>query len=411
MPVYEYTALNKKGKNVSGVIDAEGASAARQKIRADGNFPVSIDEIKGATGRKTIKIHAPRSLARTFSRIRPAEVTIMTRQLATLVGAGFPLVSAIDTLIPQTKSPTFTKVLTQIKDAVVEGSSFASALSQYPSAFSQLYVNMVRAGESSGTLEIVLERLADFNEKQQALKSKLQASLAYPILMACIGVLVLILLMTFVIPNITSIFEDMHQTLPTPTIILIGISELFKSFWWILLILLAGGIFAFKSVAKTEKGRRGIDRTKLRLPIFGVLTKKLAAARFARTLGSLLDNGVSMMPALEIVKNIAGNVIIAETVEAAAISVEKGRGLGDSLADASVIPNLAIQMIQVGEQSGELEQMLIKVADVFEREVESSVVSMTSLLEPLMIVLMAMVVAFIVMSIILPIFEMNQLVG
>jgi general secretion pathway protein F len=408
MPVYEYVALTDKGKNITGIIDAEGAMAARQKLRSAGKFPTSIREVKEADRSKDKKeLFSPRL----FTRIRPSEIAIMTRQLSTLVGAGFPLVSAIDSLIPQTKRPALKKVIAQIKDSIVEGNSFAASLAPYPGTFSQLYINMVRAGESSGTLEIVLERLADITEKQQALKTRIRSAMAYPILMTFIGAVVLFLLLTFIVPNITTIFEDMHKALPAPTLFLIGLSQFMQTYWWTMFILLAGLVFGFRGFGKTEKGRRHIDKTILKLPLFGPLVQKLAVARFARTLGSLLENGVSMLQALDIVKNIAGNVIISEIIEQASEDVEKGQGLGKSLGKAEAFPILSVQMIEVGEQSGELEKMLIKMADVYENQVESSVTSMTSLLEPIMILVMGAIVGFIVLSICLPIFEMNQLVG
>jgi len=327
------------------------------------------------------------------------------------VDAGFPLVSAIDALIPQTRSKTFKKIMVQIKDAIVEGNSFAGALSRYPSIFSSLYTNMVRAGETSGTLEIVLEQLADLTEKQQALKGRIRTALAYPVLMSIIGTLVLFLMLTFIIPTITSIFTDMNQVLPAPTRFLIAASGFFKSYWWTILILIAVMIAGIRSAQKTAGGRYIIDKTILLLPLFGPVSRKLSVARFARTLGSLLKNGVTMLTSMEIVRNIAGNTLISRAIEAATQEVSKGQGLGASLGLSKVFPDLAIQMIEVGEQSGKLEQMLEKMSTVYENEAEASILSMTSLLEPLMILVMGVVMGFIVLSICLPIFEMNQLVG
>ncbi len=301
-------------------------------------------------------------------------------------------------------------MLAKIKDSIVEGNSFARSLSLFPGTFSALYINMVTAGESSGALEIVLDRLADITEKQQALKSRIRSAMAYPILMSLIGVLVLFLLLTFIVPNITSIFSDMNQTLPAPTLFLIRISDIFKMYWWIILIGIAGAVFILRRINKTVKGRYLFDKIKLLLPRFGLLVKKLAVARFSRTLGSLLENGVSMLSALGIVKNIVGNALIADAIEDASKEVGKGKGLGPALAESKLFPDLSIQMIQVGEQSGKLEEMLDKVADVFENEVETSIMTMTSLLEPVMILIMAVIVGFIVLSICLPIFEMSQLV-
>ena len=407
MPVFEYTALDNRGKTTSGIIDAEGAQAARQKLRTSGIFPVSIKETQEAEPKKASGTF---NLSARLSRIKPVEVAMMTRQLATLIGAGFPLVSALDALVPQTKSHGFKRILAQIKDLIVEGNSFARALSNYPGQFSPLYVNMVRAGETSGTLEIVLERLADITERQQALKNRIQTALAYPIFMLLIGTAVLFILLTYIVPSITSIFAEMNQVLPLPTRILIFLSDFLKSYWWSLFIIVAAIAMFFNRMKKTEKGRLAVDKTMLFMPGIGILVKKLAVARFARTLGSLLENGVSMLIALDIVKNIAGNKLIADSVETAAIEVGKGQGLGAALAGSGIFPQLSIQMIQVGEQSGQLEGMLTKISDVFENEVEMTIMRLTSYLEPVMILVMGTIVAFIVLSICLPIFEMNQLI-
>jgi general secretion pathway protein F len=334
----------------------------------------------------------------------------MTRQLATLITAGFPLVSALDALVPQTKSYRLKTILAQVKDAIIEGQSFAQALSQYPGVFSPLFINMVRAGETSGTLEIVLERLADITEKQQDLNNRIQTALAYPMFMCIIGTLVLFVLLTYIVPSITAIFADMNQVLPTPTRLLIWLSDFFKSFWWVILIFVISAVVALRHAKKTEKGRQVYDKTVLSLPAFGILAKKLNVARFARTLGSLLENGVSMLIALDIVKNIAANVLISRAVEAAAQDVGKGQALWAALNESKIFPQLSIQMIQVGEQSGELEKMLNKIADVFEKEVETSILRLTAYLEPVMILVMGCIVGFIVLSICLPIFEMNQLI-
>ena len=408
MPVFDYTALDTKGKNISGIIDADSAAAARQKLRTAGNFPVKVKEVKDSGKEKSER--QPVALPKIFSRIRPAEITIMTRQMATLIGAGFPLVSALEALMNQVSSPAMKKTVAQIKGDIVEGCAFADALAKFPTVFSPVYVNMVRAGETSGTLEIVLERLADITEKQQALQSRVITAMIYPILILCIGALILTFLFIYVIPNITSIFDNMKQALPLPTRILITTSDLFKAYWWLLAGLIMGALAGLHRLRKKPGGRSWIDGNMLRLPMVGALIRKMAAARFARTLGSLLENGVSMLPALAIVQNIVGNVHISAAVEKANTEVGKGQALGKALDSDKMFPPIAIQMIQVGEQSGELEDMLNKVADVFEKEVETTVMRLTAMLEPIMVLVMAGVVLFIVLSICLPIFEMRTLV-
>ncbi len=407
MPVYEYTALDLRGKTVAGIIDAESSPAARQKLRTSRIYPVTLKESHKAGARKDGRSWTGWT---PLQRIRPSEVAMMTRQLSTLVGAGFALVPAFDSLIPHTRSPGFKKCLAQIKESIVEGNTFAKSLALYQGVFSPVYINMVAAGETSGTLEIVLDRLADIAEKQQALKNRIRSALAYPILMTFIGIVVLFLLLTFIVPSISAIFMDMNQVLPAPTRFLIALSGIFKTWWWALFLALVAMAVALTAFKRTAGGRHKMDSLALRLPILGPLARKMAVARFSRTLGSLLENGVSLLSAMEIVKNIVGNVILADAVETAAKEVGKGQALAKSLSQADVFPPLSIQMIQVGEQSGELEKMLYKIADVYEGEVESSIMSMTSLLEPLMILFMGVVVGFIVLSICLPIFEMNQLI-
>jgi general secretion pathway protein F len=407
MPVYEFTALDAKGKTTSGIVDADGIQAARQKLRASGKFPVSIRETQEILAKKSRRAF---SLGAWFSRVKASDVAMTTRQLATLIGAGFPLVSALDALLPQTHSQALKRTLARVKDLVVEGNSFAHALGQFPAIFPPIYINMVRAGETSGTLEIVLERLAEITEKQQALSNRIQASLAYPVFMLLFGAVVLFILLTYIVPTITSIFEDMKQVLPTPTRVLIALSAFFRNYWWMILIFVVLAAVGSRQFRKTQKGRRWSDSTLLKLPLFGNLARKLAVGRFSRTLGSLLENGVTLLVALDIVKNIVGNVQISETVAQAADEVGKGKSLWLSLSEGQAFPMLSIQMIQVGEQSGELEKMLYKVADVFENEVETTILRLTSYLEPVMILVMGCIVGFIVLSICLPIFEMNQLI-
>jgi len=408
MPIFEYNALNAKGKSVTDIIDADSIPVARQKLRSANIYPISIKEVYDTVEKTEGRLNI--MAIPFFNRVKPAELAMMTRQLSTLIGAGFPLVSALYTLIPQTGSVFFKQMLSQIKDTIEEGSSFAGALSQYPETFSSIYINMVRSGESSGTLELVLDRLADISEKQQALTNKIRSALAYPVLMFFVGLIVLFILLTYVVPNITTMFSDIGQTLPTPTRILISTSEFLKSEWLIILICIILALVAVSRIKKTDKGKMWFDKTLFSFPLIGILIKKIAVARFARTLGTLLDNGVTMLPALDIVKNIVGNQLIATAIENARDDVEKGSGLGKSLDSSKIFPHLTIQMIQVGEQSGELENMLGKVADIYENEVESTVVAMTALLEPAIILFMGVIVGFIVISILLPIFEMNQLV-
>lgn len=404
MPVYEYRALNQKGKTIAGLIDSENIRTAKTKLRSTGIYPVSIAEVDSPSprNRPRLTIFAPT--------IRAAEISMMTRQLATLIAAGFPLTNALNTMLPQTRKESFKRVLSKIKDSIEEGSSFAAALGKYPQIFSEVYLNMVRAGEASGTLEIVLERLADISEKQHQLASKIKSALAYPFLMTLIGTGVLFFLLTVIVPNITSIFVEMNQALPLTTQILINTS-LFLKHWWILILgVVILGFISIKMALKNRALQTRMDQLILKIPWVGELVQKIAVARLARTLGSLLENGVSLLSALEIVQNVVGNKAIEIAVIEAAKEVERGHELGSALGQNPHFPYLAVQMIRVGEESGNLEPMLKKTAKVYEGEIETTLMGMTSLLEPIIIVVMAVVVGFIVLSICLPIFEMNQLV-
>jgi general secretion pathway protein F len=270
---------------------------------------------------------------------------------------------------------------------------------------------MVSAGEASGTIDLVLDRLADFNESQQALRTKIRSALAYPLFMFFIGSGVLFFLVTFVVPNITNIFKEMHQTLPGITVFLLVVSGFFKTFWWIILMILVALFAGLRyAINKTDEGRRRWDRFKITAPLFGPLNRKIAVARFSRTLGTLLKSGVPLLAALEIAKNVVDNRIVAEQIRSAAKDVEEGQSLSAPLARNDFFPPIAVEMIAVGEQSGTMETMLIRIADAYEKEVEANILLVTSLLEPAMILVMGAVVGFIVISILLPIFEMNQLV-
>jgi general secretion pathway protein F len=407
MPVYEYTALDRAGKTTKGIVDADSPQAARQKLRGNGIYPVDVKEsestLKETPGRSI-------SLSAYFSRVSSAEVTAATRQLAILIGAGVTLVAALDALMAQSGNPAFTRVMAQVKESVNVGNSLAHALSQHPKLFSQIYVNMVRAGEASGSLELVLARLADFNESQQALTSRFKAALAYPILMMFVGSLILFFLVTFIVPNITRIFIEMQQALPLPTVLLIGVSSFLKSFWWLLLGAAAGIVIVAGRIVKRERGRRIWDEIRLRAPLMGGIHIRMAMARFGRTLGSLLRSGVPVLTAMKIVRNIVNNHAIAEAIDEAMENIGQGTSIAGPLSRSRWFPPMVVQMISVGEQSGELENMLDKIADVYEREAENRLMAMTSMLEPLMILVMGVVVGFIVISILLPIFEMNQMI-
>ena len=408
MPVYEYTALDRAGKTIAGIIDADSNVAARQKLRATGKYPVQVKE---TTAKAKSESGAGFSFQTLFNRVSSDDIHGFTRQLATLLNAGIPLIGALDALMDQTASPPLKKIIAQIKESVNEGNSFTFSLTKHPKLFSNIYVNMVRAGEASGSLDVVLERLAEFGEHQQVLKGRFQAALVYPIFMAIIGAGVLFFLLSFVVPNLTRIFTEMKQVLPLPTTILIWFSDFMRSYWWGIILAIVAIILGIREFIKRPKGRYMWDTLKLRSPVIGQINRKIALSRFGRTLGSLLQSGVPLITSLQIVRNIVNNVLIGDVIDEAMEDIQAGKSLNLALSRSVWFPPVFRQMVSVGEQSGDLEGMLQKIADAYEREVETRITGMTALIEPVMILLMAVVVGFIVISILLPIFEMNQMVG
>ncbi|HBI15205.1 MAG TPA: type II secretion system protein GspF [Desulfobulbaceae bacterium] len=407
MPVYEYTALDSSGKKQKGIIDADSLAAARQKIRLAGNYPVDIRESTPVSRGKSEQKMAGFSL---IQRVSQQEIHIATRQLATLLGAGIPLVPGLNGLIEQTTNPALKKIIAQLKDSVNEGNSFTVALAEHPRLFSKIYINMVKAGEASGSLDVVLDQLAEFGESQQATKARISAALIYPLVLSLVGIAILFLLMTLIVPKITKVFADSQQALPLPTIVLMKLSGFLGNYWWLVLLLLAGVLLALRYAISTARGRKIWDRLKLTAPLLGDLNTKLAAARFGRTLGSLLQSGVTLVNALKIVRNMFNNVMLADTIDNATEELEKGGSLSKVLQGSKWFLPMVVQMIAVGEQSGTLEKMLVKVADSYEKEVETRIKALTSLIEPFMILFMGVIMLFIVLSILLPIFEMNQLI-
>ena len=407
MSVFEYVALDEKGRQRKGFIDAPGVAAARQKLREENVYPVEINQTESRKENALSEILK----FNIWQRVPAGDVSVFTRQLSTLLGAGMPLALSLSILMKQTNNPLLKKSLAQIREQVNEGKSLTESISGFPQIFSPFYLNMVRAGEASGAINLVLERLADFQENQQALMNKIRSALAYPIIMFFIGSAVILLLMTFVVPKITDIFTDMHQTLPLITLVLITVSNFLKSFWWLILIILATLIVAFRyAITDTEKGKRLWDNVKLKVPVFGRINRKIAIARFSRTLATLLQSGVPLLQAMEIVRNVVNNTIIGEAIGKAGKDVEEGKELSGPLTQSGIFPPMVTEMIAVGEQSGALEAMLNRIATTYETEAQADIMVMTSLLEPVMILVMGFAVGFIVASILLPIFEMNQLV-
>ena len=406
MPLFEYAGFNAQGKKVTGVVEGTGRRSALQQLKSKGIIATEIAQQSTVARSRGAWLQGLRQ-----RRVPTADLAAATRQVATLLGAGIPLDETLATIADQQEQPNLAKALNQAREEVVEGQSLNHALAQHPRIFSNLYVNMVQVGESSGTLDQVMHRLADFLEEQARLRSRIQAAMAYPVLMALIGSGVLFFLMAFVVPKVTRMLEDLGQALPLPTQILIGVSDLLSQWWWIFVLLLVAGALILRQYLKTEHGKLQFDRRKLTVPMFGKLNLLLATARLTRTLGTLLRSGVPLLAALEIVQNLMGNRVLRKTLEDTIIAVREGESLAQPLQRSGVFPKMVSQMAAVGEKSGELEEMLFKVADAYEHQVDSTINALLSLLEPVMILLMGTVVGFIVLAILLPIFQASQGIG
>lgn len=408
MAVFEYRGiLVTSGKPTKGLRDAENAKTLRSALRKDGILLTVATETKAASAGGAKK----KSLFSFGARASAADVAVMTRQLATLIGAGIPLFESLTALIDQVEQDALKHALTEIREKIREGTSFAKALEAHPGIFPDLYINMVRAGEASGTLEQVLERLTVFMEAQAKLRGKVTSALAYPILMIIIGITLISVLMVAVVPNVVQIFQSMNQALPWYTSLLIVTSDFFSNYWWIVLPSVAGGVYWFRRWTKTPHGKLAWHGFLLKMPIFGKLVQMLAVARFSRTLATLLSAGVALLPAMDIVRNVLGNAVLEKVIVDAIGSIREGQSIAEPLKKSGKFPPLVTHMITVGEKSGKLEGMLESVADAYDSAVEARVQVVTSLLEPLIIVAMGGGVAFIAMAILMPLIQMSSFAG
>jgi general secretion pathway protein F len=407
MAVFEYKAIDARGRSSRGIVDADSPRLAGQKLRSQGLYPSVIKQVRSSPrqGRGALK---GRGLF--LSRISRSQLASAIRQLSTLLGAGLPLVTSINGVIKQMKSGPLRLVLTQIKERVNEGTSLADALEEHGSVFPPTFSALVRAGEASGTLELVMEQLADFEERKLALTRKIQTSLAYPVLMLVTGLAVVFFLLAYVIPKVTQIFLDYDQLLPRPTIILIALSSFLQQYWPFLL----GGVlllfFLVRFYVRTTAGRVRFHAFILKVPVVGPILHHAAISRFARTFATLLQNDVSLLTALSVVRNVVDNEVMASAIDASRKEISEGESIAAPLSRKGIFPETVIQMIAAGEQSGHLDVMLFKIAETSEMEVSTRLGVATSLLEPVMILGLGMVVGFVVLAVLLPIFEMSHLI-
>ncbi len=418
MPSFTYTAIDKEGKEVKGKFEVSSHQDAITKIRELGYYPTSIVEEKArgvgpAAGKTGVELK-PRfglSILRMGGNIGPKQLALFTRQLATLIAAGLPLVRALHVLERQEKGGVLKGTIHGAVEYVEGGGSFSEALSKYPQFFSPLYVNTVKAGETGGVLEVVLNRLAEFAEKTNKLNSRIKAALIYPALVLTLAGGLLAFLITFIVPRFMEIIKDVGATLPLITRILLTISTFAKTRWFVVLASFISLIIIYRILCRIPRIKLIFDNIKLHTPVVGPLIRKIAIARFSTTLGTLLTSGVPILQALLVAKDTSGNEVIARSIINVHNSVREGETVARPLLKASIFPAMAVNMISVGEESGSLDQMLLKIGDIYDEEVDVMISGLMSLLEPFLIIAMGLIVGFIVVSMFLPLFSLITALG
>jgi general secretion pathway protein F len=407
MPIFEYRGLTKEGKNTKGVIDSENQRTAKTKLKKDGIYVTELkDKKKGAdTGAKKKRNNSTKNVG-------VKDISLMTRQLATLIKANIPLVDALQAVSEQVENPTLAEAVADCKNMVNEGSSLYKAISKYPNIFTNIFVSMVEAGEASGTLDTILLRLAEFTEAQNELRSKVKGALTYPLVMLVVTMGLLAFLFIFVIPKMVAIFESAPELkIPWYTTMMIDISGIMVNYWYVILSVMVISYLAFLNWKKSTNGRKQWDAVSLKIPIFGDLNRLVAVARFSRTLATLLNGGVPMLQAMHIVRNVVDNHVIATAIDDARSNISEGETIAGPLKKSGQFPPMMIHMVNVGEKTGELEKMLIQVADTNDFQVKNMVDSLTGLMGPVVLIVMGFAVGVIVFAVMVPMFEMTNLGG
>jgi len=404
MRKFRYKAKDSRKEMVTGILEADTEQEALAKLSQMGYFPLSIERDEASAEEQSV----PQSLG-FFTKVRRRDITIFTRQLADLLESGLPLMRALDILREQTESRRLKEVLASLASQVREGKSFSEALTLYPKIFSNLYVNMVKSGELGGMLSEVLARLADFGERAEELRAKVRAALAYPILILFVGMATVAVLLIFVVPKLVSLFQDMGQILPLPTRILVEVSQGLVQYWWVILSVVALGIFLLRRGGLPQGVRLALDGVKLRLPVWGSLIKKVEIASFARSLATLLGHGVPILQAMQVVVQATENELLRGEFKRIGEQIKGGTTLSQEIRRGRLFPPLVTNMVAVGEEAGTLDRSLLKIADTYEREADRAMKLMTSLVEPVMILVMGSVVGFIVISMLMPIFQIDLL--
>lgn len=421
MAKFEYIALDAKGQETKGTIDAGSQTEAIGQIREKGLFPTNITEA-GAAGMTGARRGGARAGGKAgqkksasginiqlpgMNRVKPKQLAAFTRQLATLIDAGLPLVRGLRVLMKQEKTPGLKSAIGQMSESIESGTTFAESLAQHPKIFNRLYINMVKAGEIGGILDVVLNRLAEFMEKAQRIRNKVKSAMIYPMVVLVMAVGILTFLMIFIIPRFEEIFSDMLEggELPGLTQFVIHTSRGFVDYWYLVAASIGVLVVGYILANRTAQGRYVLDSVKLKLPLFGVLLSMTAIARFSRTLGTLMDSGVPVLQALNIVRDTASNEVLARAVHQVHDSVKEGENMAPPIEASGIFPPIVVSMVEVGEETGALPDMLTRVADTYEDEVDNAVAGITSVIEPILIVFLAVIVGTIVIALFLPLIE------
>jgi len=404
MPTFQYKAKTRAGEVVSGSLAAGDRRAALAELGKLGFFPLAVDSAeKEAAGKNGAKSFA--------GRVKPRDVLMFTQQLSSLLRSGMSLSKALDTLERRTQKKALQAVLGDLRSGIVQGESLSDSLSKHPEIFSRFFVNLIKAGEASGALDDVLLRLGKHQQQMAEVREKVVGALLYPLVIVCVGILVIVFFMLVMVPRFAMMFKEMGRTMPLPTRILIGISDGFIGYWWVGVLLIAAGVTAYRVRVRTPEGRLALDAWKLRLPVFGNIIMANAFAQFARTLATLLENGVPVLGALQIVEDTMGNRVIANEIREARTRVTDGTSLSQPLAKGKIFPPLLIDMLAVGEESGEVVPALANIADTYESELSRTLKVFTTLLEPAIIIFMAVVVGAIVLSVLMAVFDITSGIG
>lgn len=394
MPTFAYTALDGEGRTVKSSIEGENEALVLSKLR---EMNLQIVELKQAKAKSSLSFGK--------AKMKPKALVVFSRQFATMIDAGIPILRCLEILGSQTKDPALKPAIVAVTADVKGGLSLNEAMAKHPAVFNNLYVNMIRAAELGGILDVILDRLSGFLEYEAEIRSKIKGAMMYPVLVLCFSVLMLFALFTFVLPKFKDIFKGMNVELPALTKMLFGIGDFMQAYWWTIILAAVGGFIGFKMWGKTAKGRYQLDFFKLKMPIIGELSLKLSVARFCRTFGTLINAGVPMMRSLEIVGETLNNGLLIHAIDETRMSIRDGNRLSAPLTESGLFPNMVTQMIDVGEESGRLSEMLVKVGDFYDSEVESTVKGLTSMIEPMLIIFLGCVVGFIAVSVMTPIFS------